>query len=46
MGKEFLESNYFNLKVTVEEDADQNSAILFSSAPGFDPSSKIYDLAR
>lgn len=46
LGKEFLESNYFNLKVTVEEDADSKSPILFASAPGFDTFSKIQDLAK
>lgn len=46
LGKEFLDSNHFNLKRTVMEDSDCKSPILFASAPGFDPSSKIYDLAK
>lgn len=41
-----MEKNYFNLKKTVEETADANSPIFFTSAAGFDPSSKIYDLAK
>ena len=41
-----MNQNNFNLKMTVEEDADSNSPILFASAPGFDPSSKIYELAK
>ena len=46
LGKEFMSGNFFNLEVSVMEDADNKSPILFASAPGFDPSGKIYDLAK
>ena len=46
LGKDFLKQNNFNLKKAVQEDADNKSPILFVSAPGFDPSSYIYDLAK
>ena len=46
LGKEFLNNNYFNLEISVLEDADFKTPILFASAPGFDPSNKIYELAK
>ena len=46
LGKEFLSLWSFDLKAVIEEDADCKSPILFASAPGFDPSSKIYELAK
>lgn len=46
LGKEFMTLWRYDLKIVVEEDADGKSPILFASAPGFDPSSRIYDLAK
>ena len=45
-GKDFLECYSLNLKEAVEIDAEAKSPVLFASAAGFDPSGKIYELAK
>lgn len=46
LGENFMNGNYFNLKKTIVDEGDNSSPILFCSAPGFDPSNKIYELAK
>jgi dynein heavy chain 1 len=45
-GKAFLNSDMLNLQESVMEDGDCKSPVFFSSAAGFDPSGKIYELAK
>lgn len=44
--KTFLNSDTLNLQESVTEDCDCKSPIFMSSAAGFDPSGKIYELAK
>lgn len=46
MTLDFLNKNHFNLENGVKIDSDCKSPIIFSSAPGFDPSNQIYNLAK
>jgi len=44
--KDFLNMPEFNLETVVASDSKASSPIMMVSAPGFDPSSKVNDLAR
>lgn len=46
MGKEFYQTDILNVESLIFDDASNQNPIFFSSAPGFDPSYKVTDVAK